>query len=724
MRRATWPLAVILLIGLLGPAQSAQAVSITGKECPKLNSKRVVVGKLYKCVRIKVKRKYRLLWGKGTYCKSATQTLDIGTLEFGCKKSAGKWIWYKKPLIYPTLKLRDDFSIISGGDTDVSTFTDNTLGVSGWQTGNGTVVGAENSTPDSFMNIAVDNSKIWRLPKPYHTYLAISYVDSGTDTFTIQYDSKTGPWASSRAVTKTNTGLVKTAYFNICDGGFQKRNNGGDIRIDDRSDGPEFITDVRMRYMVIGKRTWKVDDYGANPFDTVPDSDTIQRVLNLTCSGDTVVFTSGVEDVNGFKGYYINKTIKLVGINAKERVKFTSSNKVANSLFKATPDLLGFVARLYGKGSMDMANIGKIDNITFERIDIDSNRQARQCTGSDGVANGVDDNWGSSDSGDLMDIGNPGTLPGGIQMDGAADTWDAAQDYINHPNLWTTDTVIQDLTIKNVECGTALGMIYTAKATVQRVTVENSGEHHHVNDACEVVDNDGDQWSWADGMTIGGPDLTIQDNHIINPSDVGIVTFGGKGQKILNNVIETTAGNYGTFAGIHVQVGAYGDLSDLQIAGNTLTNVSNSECGGMHIGIALSSLTFLAGCLYSYTGTQFGSQWGPTWNSGDGCNYDDLVTKPVAGHCAINTWCTAWIHADPGHPIQLVNNTVTGAQVNYTVGLVDGEIVDTNNVSIAPQDTDWQSASNCRGTVITPTDKFAQLPSLTGWTDFGLTCWG
>ena len=449
----------------------------------------------------------------------------------------------------------------------------------------------------------------------------------------------------------------------------------------------------------------------------------IQTVLNQTCSGDTVVFTSGTEGISGFNGYLVDKTIKLVGNSAKDHMKFTSSNAMQHSLFKATPTLLGFVARLFAQGSMDMASIGKVDDITLERIDIDSNRQERRCTGPDGQANGINDNWGSSDPGDLMDVGNPGTNPGGILMDGAADTADPNQDYIGHPDRWSTNVVVQDLTIKNVECGTALGMIYSSKATIQRVTVQNSGEHHHTNPACDVVDNDGDAWSWADGMTVGGPDMTVKDNHIINPSDVGVVTFGGKGQKILNNLIETTSGNYGTFAGIHVQVGAYGDLSDLQIVGNTLRNTSNAACGGMHIGVALSSLTFLAGCTFSYYGTQYGSQWGPVYNTGGGCNYDDLVTKPVVGHCGAMTFCTAWIHADPGHPVILRNNSVTGAQVNYTVGLVDGLITDENNISTSPQDTDWETAANCRGTVVGPTDKMAQLPSLPGWTDFGLTCW-
>lgn len=719
-------LSLILIAPSITPAVAA---SPAGRACSKVGARTISGGLLFRCGKVGTSGKAKLRWNSGVRCTSG-QSTRIGTATYRCLLSGTKWIWSDKDedlplpeepkIVYPTLTTPTDLAISTGGDTDVVPFTDQ--GVSGWRTGNDQSLGS-NSVPDRYLSLTVNTNNLQNITRPYHSAVTVTFLDKGTDTFVLEYDSAGGPWSTTRTIHKTNTGTLRTVSFNLCDGYFGKRQNGSDIRLSDNADGAELITQVELKFLPSGRQQWNVDDYGANPFDDRPDSDAIQAVLDASCSGDTIIFTAGKEGENGFVGYLIDQTLKLVTDSAKDHMTYTSSDSQSRSLMKATPTLLGFVLRLYAKGSLDPNVAGKIDDITIQRINFDGSRDARKCTGPDPLADGKGDNWGSSDAADLMEPGNPGTNPGGIMMDGGSDPTDSQQDYVRNPDKWSTNIVIQDLTIENVECGTALGFINSARSTIQRVTVRNAGEHHHVNPACAIVDNDGDSWSWADGMTVGGPDLVVRDNQIFNPSDVGIVTFGGKGQKITNNRIETTEGNYGTFAGIHVQVGAYGDSSDLLIEGNLLVNRSNSECGGMHFGIAMSTMVFLAGCLYSPWGTQFGSQWGPEYAVASGCNYDDLVTKPVIGRCAANSWCTAFIHADPGRPIIMRNNSVTGAHVNYTVGNVDGPLIETGNVSISPRMTDFETAQNCRGTKIEPTDKIALLPSLSGWTEFGLTCW-
>ena len=65
----------------------------------------------------------------------------------------------------------------------------------------------------------------------------------------------------------------------------------------------------------------------------------------------------------------------------------------------------------------------------------------------------------------------------------------------------------------------------------------------------------GTKGSWADGITSYGPGLNITNNTVINPSDVGIVFFGGKNTKIMGNIVQITQRNYGAFAGIGIHPG-------------------------------------------------------------------------------------------------------------------------------------------------------------------------
>ena len=51
------------------------------------------------------------------------------------------------------------------------------------------------------------------------------------------------------------------------------------------------------------------------------------------------------------------------------------------------------------------------------------------------------------------------------------------------------------------------------------------------------TDPDGEAYDWSDGMTLIGPAHLIENNTVINPTDIGIVHFGGRNMVIRNNTI-------------------------------------------------------------------------------------------------------------------------------------------------------------------------------------------
>ena len=77
----------------------------------------------------------------------------------------------------------------------------------------------------------------------------------GTDRFLIEYDGHTGgPFGDGRfrqtaSVTKTGTGEFKTVVFELVKVYFGNRDNGGDFRIADDSDGEECICKVTGRML-------------------------------------------------------------------------------------------------------------------------------------------------------------------------------------------------------------------------------------------------------------------------------------------------------------------------------------------------------------------------------------------------------------------------------------------------------------------------------------------
>jgi parallel beta-helix repeat protein len=602
-------------------------------------------------------------------------------------------------------------SLDEGGDVDTKLASKGTPLIVTRGSGNGVALPSPdgNTIPDYYIQFNVDDSQLFKGNPTTHVRLEVDYFDGGTDTFSLQYDATSGQFAGGGSVVKTNTNAFKTAKFNLCDAYFGNRDNGADFRISDNGDGAEFIHEVRVIGLAAtGPQTIKVDDFGANPFDNTPDSDAIQAALDSSCSGDTIVFTSGISLAN-YKGYLIDKTLFLTGTSAKHNLTFTSSVPSNHSLLRATAALKGYVVRLFARSRFSDA--GNIDNINFGNINVDGGRSLRKCFGSDNVDNGIDDNWGSWLP-ECSSAGDPWCDPGNIAMDGGYDTNDPTQNYTGNPSTWTTGVVIHDLTDQQGECGSAL-TFFRAAGIIQNVTINTAGDHVHVA-GCTHTDNDGDQGGWSDGITLFGPAQTVKNNTIINPSDVGIVFFGGKNTVISNNTVEITPGNYGAFAGIAVHPWLLGNVAGMQISGNHVTSAGSTTCGGLHAGINLGPQMWGGGCVNSSSSAMYG-------NSGS-CSPDP--SPATVGPCSGGA-CQIWAYLPASTTFTMSNNTVTGAQVNYLVDGFDilGHFVDTNNTSITPQMTDWAAAkSGCQGVTWGALSKVAHALSLPGYTDLIIHC--
>ena len=436
-----------------------------------------------------------------------------------------------------------------------------------------------------------------------------------------------------------------------------------------------------------------VDDFGANPFDDQPDSDAIQKALDSSSSGDTLVFTSGVND-SGYKGYLIDKTIFLTGLSPKHDLTFMTSDPENHSLLRAAPDLKGYVVRMYARSRFNPQH--KIYNIDFGYIDIHGGRAERVCMGADQIGNGVGDNWGSwLPECDQPD--DPWCSPGNIAFDGGIS------------GIFAHDFVSQQ-----GECGS--GLAFNVKGgfdnMIDHVTIDTIGDHVHAK-GCANTDDDGDYGGWSDGMTIEGSGVTITNNTVINPSDIGIVTFGGKNTIISNNVVKITEGNYGAFAAIAVHSNGMADASGDQVEGNIIINEGDTKCGGLHAGINIGMHMWGGACEMDPLPDTYGTP---------SCSKEPDPEQ--AGSCTSGP-CQIYLLVPEGETFTFRNNAVSGAHINYLIEgfLIKGEFIDENNISASPQPSDWEAARyGCDGIKWGPLDKVAHHPSLPGYTDIRIHC--
>ena len=269
------------------------------------------------------------------------------------------------------------------------------------------------------------------------------------------------------------------------------------------------------------------------------------------------------------------------------------------------------------------------------------------------------------------------------------------------------------MVISQVEAGSAF-VFSGAGGFIQNVTIDTAGEHTHVA-GCAMTDDDGDVFAWSDGITLTGPGQTITNNTIINPTDVGIVFFGGKNTIISNNTIIITPGNYGAFAGIALHPWLIGDISGFEVNGNQVSSEGDNNCGGLHAGINIGTHMWNGGCTANPPHSTFG-------------NNGDCVPAPVLEEVApcFDALCKIWAYLPAGSTLTMRDNTVTGAHINYFVeGLaIFGNFIDENNISQTPQLSDWgASRAGCYGTVSWGAyDKVGHDPSLPGYTDLAIYC--
>ncbi|MFN2145091.1 MAG: hypothetical protein ACK2T7_07040 [Anaerolineales bacterium] len=622
---------------------------------------------------------------------------------------------------FSLLNQNDGISIDSGGDVDWEQVQMDNSAEMLVRSGNGEVLPSpdNNNVEDWYIQFNVDDSIIYEGEPTTRVVIEIEFLDEGTDNFNIQYDSTSGPFVDSVGVMKTDTGEIKTAVFSLCDTYFGNRDNGADFRISDNGDGAESIRRVTVRLIQApeGVATINVDSCGADPFDDQPDSEAVQACVDQMCSGDTVVFTSPGGD-GTYQGYLLDKTLFLMLTGAKSDLTFTSSDENDHALLMATADLKGYVVQLYSKAWIH--NPGLIDNIKFQHLDLDGNREERLCVGPDGYEGGGDDNYGSwqpecvNTSEDAWDT-DPWCSAGGLGMNGGFNPYDQFMDYESNPQYWSTGLEVSDVVISNVECGTGLAFSGAA-GTISDVTIDTAGDHVH-GQGCTSTDPDNEEYDWSDGMTLIGPAHLIENNTVINPSDIGIVHFGGRNMVIRNNTVIAEEGNYGAFGGIALHPWWFGVNGDYEISGNTVINNGDSTCGGIHAGINIGGEMWGMACARGGTAAV---------GNVDSCS--PAPDPPGATFCGESQYCQIWAYVPEDTTFTLKDNTVTGAQINYLIGGIqfDGTFIEENNISIAPRDTDWEGAVGCWvGNIFRNwgvLDFVAFNPTVDGWTPLEVYC--
>jgi len=124
-----------------------------------------------------------------------------------------------------------------------------------YSTGNGQSFTAQdgNLAGDYFLYFDIEDTIMYRLREGSKISILVTFLDLGTDSFTIQYDAYSGgPYGDGRykdtgVFTKTNSGEFTTAEFKLSDAFFANLSTG-DFRIFDNQDGAEVIRSVRVVY--------------------------------------------------------------------------------------------------------------------------------------------------------------------------------------------------------------------------------------------------------------------------------------------------------------------------------------------------------------------------------------------------------------------------------------------------------------------------------------------
>jgi tetratricopeptide (TPR) repeat protein len=146
----------------------------------------------------------------------------------------------------------DGLAVASGGDWDtrVEIVPAGTQPV--WIIFIGEAVESEdgNTTPDWYLGFLVDDNFLYKGLPTRQVIVEVEYLDVGTDTFGLSYDSTIGPWKSGGIQRKQDSGEFRVAAFTLSQAYFGNRSNGADFRLDSNSDGIDHIRRVTVTLMV------------------------------------------------------------------------------------------------------------------------------------------------------------------------------------------------------------------------------------------------------------------------------------------------------------------------------------------------------------------------------------------------------------------------------------------------------------------------------------------
>jgi hypothetical protein len=140
------------------------------------------------------------------------------------------------------------------GDVDTEVVSVGSPPVEGRRTGNGRALPSPdgNQIEDYYLQVRVDDDAMYAASPTTNVRIEVEYFDEGTDTFCVEYDALSGgPYGDGRfkataQVTKTDSGLFRTAAFVMDDAYFANRDNGADLRVSDNGDGAETIRRITV----------------------------------------------------------------------------------------------------------------------------------------------------------------------------------------------------------------------------------------------------------------------------------------------------------------------------------------------------------------------------------------------------------------------------------------------------------------------------------------------
>lgn len=108
---------------------------------------------------------------------------------------------------------------------------------------------ARRTTPASgstMMYFDVDDNLMYNLSGGQKTRVTVSYYDTGTDSWGLQYDGASNDFQASGVVPKTNSGAWLERRFVLGDAQFANAEGGADMRLNDQSDGTDYVSSVKV----------------------------------------------------------------------------------------------------------------------------------------------------------------------------------------------------------------------------------------------------------------------------------------------------------------------------------------------------------------------------------------------------------------------------------------------------------------------------------------------